>query len=331
MYEPDFKKGHIDMSKYSYKRWGNPTDDEIKLKLIKRFVGFNQTSTSMKRYLNGERITPDSPDNMLLEFFDSIFPPFIDPKDEIIKREDWVNYEDLLGETLEILNHPVFDEMGRYIRENYQQHSKCLFVSSCGHWKPYSQSAFLQGVKLFYKLDPEHAKYLDTCVLSNSGIIPVSPGNDFSYCYPFRYYDWNHAVEDKKGLREAVEDKMYFYFSELLKAHRYEKVAISSRRVYPSYYNIYKRLEKEFPDIQFLWLQNDTYMDVFCTSVGFPGLGDKYHVVKTRFGQSNTALALALKWFWDYIPPKYLENLKGKGVLDRPMIRETLGLDKAGL
>jgi hypothetical protein len=320
-YYPDFIRGEIDLSKYNYARWGNPTDNEIKKQLVKKFLDpGSRVSTQRFYHFDKKVITPESPDDLLFGYFKKSMCQLIKPEDEIIKRKDWAEYQALLGESLEILNHPIFEKMASYIRSNNNKRSDNLLVFSCGHWKPYSQSKNFYSTQLFYKLTPENLKCFDTVVLSETGVIPISPGNDFSFCYPFRHYDWNPKSESKEIKREA-EDKMYFYLSSFIKEQGYKRVSISSRS--QTYLNILKRLKEDFPEVEVNWIQTEENINVFLRAYNHDDyIGEKYHVFKTRFCQSPLHVAFVLKSFGLELPGNFLLFLEKKGMFDKKGIRE---------
>ena len=171
----------------------------------------------------------------------------IPDSDEFIHRKDWAYMDDLVGESMEIINHPVFKIAHEYIIKNFKQQSKNLLICSCSSRKPYSKALnYTKYIKI---------KNLDTVVMSNSGIIPINKHFDVSDKYPFRYYNWDHMNEHGE-LKKAEEDFMYNCAENLLLNNKFEKVAFISKpkHMYDNYYNVYVRLKNKFPDTQFKYI-----------------------------------------------------------------------------
>lgn len=320
-YIPVFKEGNIDLSEFDYPRWKISSEDELKLSLVKRYICFNKTSDSSHSIKEeGIRITKDSSDSDFIRYFDKKFVPLLDPEREIIKRKDWARYEDLCGESLEILNHPIFEKMAEYIRENSKQQSDYLVICSCGHKKPYSQSPYFQGYTCVLKY-PELRNAFDIVVLSNSGVIPINEGNDFSFCYPFRHYDWNHGVEEKKGLKQSVEDKMYYYIKEYIKSKNYKKIAFSSRETYDSYLHIFNKLKEDFPDIEFLWVYDRQEVTEWIkNSFGYDEGTHQFRMTETRSLYNPRVGGKVLEFFYGFVHPVWQEHLR-RSLLNRAKSR----------
>ena len=104
-YSPSFAKGAVDLSNYTYERWNPEDDNAIKLALAKRHLTANKGILYKCLTPQPSRET----DEDFIKYFDESMAPLLREDDEIIKREDWPRYEDMLGEKLEILNHPVFE------------------------------------------------------------------------------------------------------------------------------------------------------------------------------------------------------------------------------
>lgn len=232
--------------------------------------------------------------------------PLIPDSMEIIKRKDWAVFEDLLGEKLEILHHPVFTEMHKYICEHYKRKSDILIVRECGKKKPYRFNEVMLPFESVKKAVPELKKLYDFVVLSESGIIPIDEGNDFSFCYPFRYYDWNRNVEEKKGIRQDVEDKMYFYLTNFIKKTGYKKVAILAKGIsYPSYINIYHRLQKDMPEIDVYWVASEENVDRYVARCNVKSISNNSLVF--RYISGTFAVLDILKYFKVKIPNLFLK------------------------
>lgn len=309
LYTPVFKEGNIDLSEFDYPRW-DANENDIKLKLAKRYVCFNRTSCALHTMRNGAKVKKDSSDDMFISFFDERFDPILPQEREIIKRKDWAEFETLMDEKLDILNHPIFEKMAEYIRENSKQQSDYLVVCSCGHKKPYSKSPYFQGYTKALKC-PELKNAYDLVVLSNSGVIPINEGNDFSFCYPFRYYDWNHAKEEQKGIKQDVEDKMYFYIKEYIKSKSYKKIAISSRETYDSYIHIFNKLKNEFRDIEFMWVYDkDEIGKWIIETFGFKEGTPDFSMTETRSLCNPRMASKVLKFFYGFVPHVWQKHVK---------------------
>lgn len=306
-YMPVFTHGVIDMSNFRYPRWENITDDDIKLKVAKRYISENTEVSNWKihRLPDGRVVTSSSSNQDFIDYFNIRMAPLLPDSDEIIKRKDWAQFETLLGETLGILNHPVFEKMAGYIRENNNQQAEALVVSSCGRRKPYSRSQLIQGLMAAPRHFPGIKGLYDVAILSNSGVIPVSEGNDFSFCYPFRYYDWNHSVEEERGIITEVENKMYFYLKQFLMANDYKNVAIIAKMVYPSYYNIYKRLSSELTDINFFFAMDEDHINRFVNLIDYRGDAVKIAGRRRRYQQSSHIVADIMDYFNLPVPDSY--------------------------
>lgn len=271
-YKPQHKnKYQVDLTKYPpYEKVSKaPTDDEIKLSLYNNIYGHNLNETTreqLKFFGYNKEGSKSLDDSIKIKIFDKFQTPIIPDEDEFIHRKDWAPLESLLGCTHEILHHPIFKIANEYIINNYIQNTDTLIVLSCSKSKPYSLNNLFGSYKLIS----------DTVVMSNSGIIPINEGNDFSFCYPFRYYNWNHMDEFKtKGLLQAEEDFMYWSLYNLLKVTEYKKIAFVAypANYYPNYLNVMNRLEKNFSEIKFHYSpSDDEYNEIFRTYARNNGL-----------------------------------------------------------
>lgn len=171
----------------------------------------------------------------------------ISDEKEFIHRKDWACMDDLIGESIEILHHPVFKIANQYIMENYKQKNDSLLFCSCSSKKPYSKAV---NYRKYLKIEN-----LDTIVMSNSGIIPINKENDVSFNYPFRYYNWDH-MKEHGILKQEEENFMYDCAKKFLIKYHYKKVAFLTKpkHMYDNYYNVYMRLKKDFPEIKFNFL-----------------------------------------------------------------------------
>lgn len=322
-YRPVFKHGVIDMQGYAYPRWQNISDDDIKLKLAKRYISENNRVSTWKahRLPDGRNVTADSSDNDFIDYFNQRMAPLIPDDDEIIKRRDWACYETLLGERLDILNHPVFEKLAEYIRNNNKMQSDTLVISSCGKRKPYSRSPLIQGLITSPRKFPELRGAYDLAVLSNSGVVPVSDGNDFSFCYPFRHYDWNHSKEEEKGIIKDVEDKMHFYLREFLLKNPYKNVAIVAKTSYPSYYNIYKRLSDDLSGVNLFFAADEGNLNKFAAIAGYL---DNVRTAgrKRRYGMSTHIVADILDHFGIPVPQALRDHLHKLEVQKKKEIKD---------
>ena len=314
-YVPEFEKGSIDLSNFDYPRWNPKDDNEIKIKYIKRYLEFNTfTPASRKRKVFIQNLIKNGlPENeVYVKAFDKMSYPLIPDSMEVIKRKDWAVFEDLLGEKLEILHHPVFTEMHKYICDHFKRKSDILIVRECGKKKPYRFNEVMKNLVSIKKKVPELKKVYDFAVLSNSGVVPLDEGNDFSFCYPFRYYDWNHGVEEAKGIRQDVEDTMYNYLSNFIKKTGYKKVAILSKDTsYPSYINIYHRLKKDMPELDVYWAANDENVDRFVARGGLNTRPASRNLLRFRYISGTYAVLDVLKYFKANIPNAFLKYMDG--------------------
>lgn len=198
-------------------------------------------------------------DNKKIQYVIQKLGNIIPDEDEIIHRKDWAKMDSLIGESIEILHHPVFKIMNEYIINNYSQRSDNLLICSCSSRKPYSKAI-------------NYSKYLkipnlDTIVMSNSGVIPINNHFDMSIKYPFRYYNWDHMKESNE-LKKEEENFMYECAEKFINNTSFKKIAFISKpqQMYENYYNVYERLKTTFPDIQFEYIvQGDVWEQLLDT------------------------------------------------------------------
>lgn len=318
---PHFVRGHIDMSQYDYPRASIKNDDEAKIMLMKVKLLSNPTVYTKKQFNTiVEKFGENLDDNAYIWAFDnySSHPhKLIDPKLDIIKREDWAL--DLCGETLEILNHPAFTEINKFIAKNAVKFHDLLIVYQCSAEKPYSSNTNYTLNNRVKRLNP-NINY-DIAVLSNSGVIPIDQYSDYSYCYPFRHYNWNHMAEEGKGLRQAVEDKMHDYLFNFITSLGYKKVAIVARMVYPSYYNIYQRLKSELPDVDFYWPHTEDHIDEMYQMYNVPKSIVPFY---TRYTKSSLVLKHIFEHFFgrsDFSIDRIMYDVNSKHPDGRPCFK----------
>lgn len=192
----------------------------------------------------------DITDDVKIQYSIKKLGKIIPDEKEFIHRKDWAYMDDLIGESESVLHHPVFQIANKYICEHFKQNNDNLLICSCSSRKPYSKSI---NYRKYLKI-----KNLDTIVMSNSGVIPINEGNDFSVNYPFRYYNWDHMKEFGK-LKDDEEDFMYECAVNFLNSTNYKKVAFIAKpkHMYDNYYKVCERLKKKFHNIEFKYIVDD--------------------------------------------------------------------------
>lgn len=260
-YVPNYSHGDLDLSDLHYNRWNIESDNDIKLAITKRYVDHNTKNNTKYHYTPSQT----DPDEKYIKYFDKTLTSLLKDEDEIIHRKDWARFDDFIGESLEVLNHPVFTKMQEYIRENVNKTSDILIVKTCGKRKPYSQSPSYKnittlkgqiGIKGFY----------DGCVLSESGVIPIDCDNDYSHCYPYRYYDWE-PDNTPSEIMPQVKEKMESYLRDYVIANNYKKVAIIATPNQELYLNICRDLQEKLPEVDFYFAYNDANLDKFANVI----------------------------------------------------------------
>ena len=245
----------LDLSKFpNYEKIDHAySDEEIKLFLFDniylKYLSFTQTKR-MKREGYDTKTIREVSNEEKIRLFDKYEKGIIPESEEFIHRKDWMPLSTFQEVNDEWFDNPIFEMANDFICNNFVQKSKCLCIISCSKSKPYSENPVFKWYK----------KKCDTVVISEPGIIPISDTNDFSYCYPFRYYNYDLDVQHKfEGLYEKKIKFVTKQTSNFLKKFNYEKVIFVAQppSLRKDFYEINNNLANEFKNIKFDYIIDD--------------------------------------------------------------------------
>lgn len=245
----------LDLSKFpNYEKIDHAySDEEIKLFLFDniylKYLSLTQTKR-MKREGYDAKTIREASNEEKIRLFDKYEKGIIPESEEFIHRKDWMPLNTFQEVNDKWFDNPIFEMANDFICNNFVQKSKCLCIISCSKSKPYSENHMFKWYK----------KKCDTVVISEPGIIPISDTNDFSYCYPFRYYNYDLDVQHKfEGLYEKKIKFVTKQTSNFLKKFNYEKVIFVAQppSLRKDFYEINNNLANEFKNIKFDYIIDD--------------------------------------------------------------------------
>ena len=245
----------LDLSKFpNYEKIDHAySDEEIKLFLFDniylKYLSLTQTKR-MKREGYDTKTIREASNDEKIRLFDKYEKGIIPDREEFIHRKDWMPLNTFQEVNDKWFDNPIFEMANDFICNNFVQKSKCLCIISCSKSKPYSENHMFKWYK----------KKCDTVVISEPGIIPISDTNDFSYCYPFRYYNYDLDVQHKfEGLYEKKIKFVTKQTSNFLKKFNYEKVIFVAQppSLRKDFYEINNNLANEFKNIKFDYIIDD--------------------------------------------------------------------------
>ena len=245
----------LDLSKFpNYEKIDHAySDEEIKLFLFDniylKYLSFTQTKR-MKREGYDTKTIREASNDEKIRLFDKYEKGIIPESEEFIHRKDWMPLNTFQEVNDKWFDNPIFEMANEFICNNFVQKSKCLCIISCSKSKPYSENPMFKWYK----------KKCDTVVISEPGIIPISDTNDFSYCYPFRYYNYDLDVQHKfEGLYEKKIKFVTRQISNFLKKFNYEKIIFVAQPpgLRKDFYEINNNLANEFKNIKFDYIIDD--------------------------------------------------------------------------
>ena len=245
----------LDLSKFpNYEKIDHAySDEEIKLFLFDniylKYLSLTQTKR-MKREGYDTKTIREASNEEKIRLFDKYEKGIIPESEEFIHRKDWMPLNTFQKVNNKWFDNPIFEMANEFICNNFVQKSKCLCLISCSKSKPYSENPVFKWYK----------KKCDTAIISEPGIIPISDTNDFSYCYPFRYY--NYDLDDQHKYEGLYEKKIKFVtkqISNFLKKFNYEKVIFVAQPpgMRKDFYEINNNLANEFKNIKFDYIIDD--------------------------------------------------------------------------
>ncbi len=197
--------------------------------------------------------------------------PILPDSEEYIPRKYWCKLEELQGENLRLLSHPVFLLAQEYIEENFKPSSTNLIVQACSNIKPY-----IDNISYMYTKQRHNEGYCDV-VVNSCVLVPL----EFTIYYPFRHYDWSHLRETelvtKLLIRKNFESIVYF-----VNKFEYKKVILlgppSPDTFYPT---LYKMLCKEYEgtDIEVHFVLDEDTVEKCYSTMNTPSWG----ILKSRY------------------------------------------------
>lgn len=146
--------------------------------------------------------------------------PILPDEEEFIPRKYWANINELIGEDLYVLYHPVWGLTRQYINETYIPHSDTLLIQDCSNKKPYIHNAHYRGALKFH-----YGGYCDLAVCSIE-LIPIS----YTIYYPFRMYDWAH-LNETPFMSQALADFNYDRIVSFVQRFKYKKIIFLSKPI----------------------------------------------------------------------------------------------------
>ena len=160
-----------------------PTDDEIYLYwgMKERGIRDKVLNLGKRKFWENCNFTEQDFINYAKEHCDPILPD----EEEFIPRKYWAPIDELIGENLGVLYHPVWGLTRMTIYENFIPHSDTLLIQDCSNRKPYLHNANYDiAKKLMY------GGFCDVAVCSCE-VTPLP----LTIYYPHRMYDWAHTKE----------------------------------------------------------------------------------------------------------------------------------------
>ena len=270
------------------------TDEEIKIFLFDNNY-FKYLSETYSQRIRREGYTKKNIFNVSNEekirIFDKYEKDIIPDSEEFIHRKDWMPLSTFQEVNDKWFDYPIFEMANDFICNNFVQKSKCLCIISCSKSKPYSEN----------KVFKWYSKFCDTVVISEPGIIPISESNDFSYCYPFRYYNYNFVEQHKfEGLYEKKIKFVTKQTSNFIKKFNYEKIIFVAQppRLVKDFYEIYNNLANEFKNNKFDYIITDELFD---------------EIYRTKFPNSSPGMPLLFCKGSVITKNKFLESLNNLG------------------
>lgn len=286
----------LDLSKFpNYEKIDHAySDEEIKLFLFDniylKYLSLTQ-SKRMKREGYDTKTIREASNEEKIRLFDKYEKGIIPESEEFIHRKDWMPLNTFQEVNNKWFDYPIFEMANDFICNNFVQKSKCLCFISCSKSKPYSENPVFKWYK----------KKCDTAIISEPGIIPISESNDFSYCYPFRYYNYDFADQHKyEGLYEKKIKFVTKQISNFLKKFNYEKVIFVAQPpgMRKDFYEINNNLANEFKNIKFDYIIDDKLFE---------------EIYKTFFPKSGKGITLLYSKGNTLTKNKFLKSLGDLG------------------
>lgn len=194
-----------------------PTDEEIYLYWGMKERGIRGkvlTSIAKKKWWAEQNFTEQD----YIDYAKKHCDPILPDEEEFIPRKYWAPIDQLIGEDLGVLYHPVWGLTRMTIFENFIPHSDTLVIQDCSNKKPYLTNANYEVVKKLM-----YGGYCDAAVCSCE-VTPLP----LTIYYPHRMYDWAHTKESS-FIENALNDFNVDRILNLVAKFKYKRIIFLTR------------------------------------------------------------------------------------------------------
>ncbi len=228
-----------------YKHGLDWKDEDIKYYLSKKqLFGLDMTP----QYRSKFRADFDRGDRgAIIDYFNKKMRPLCPSELEFIPRKYWCKFEELRGANLNNLSHPIFRLGHQIIKDNFKKNSDTILIQACGNMKPYIDNpAYAHGLKF-------NRKGKCDLFISSWNLTPV----DFTPFFPWRYYEWNHALETPFMTNLCIQNEVY-NIVDLVDYFDYKKIVLWGPGK-PDYFyvELFKRLKKVIPNKELIFVLDE--------------------------------------------------------------------------
>lgn len=149
----------------------------------------------------------------------------------LIPEEEWVPEEEIQGNELKVLQHPMVQKAFLKILNLHKPKHDIAFVSLCTSTRPYSNSPKWKKFKELF------GDRCDLIISSNGGIIPI----EFEECYPYLTYDAHGNSKYDDIYNQILFNRLVLFFRKFPYKHiifnfrptlRNRKAALKFRQEY---------------------------------------------------------------------------------------------------